>query len=665
MAVTGDTVACYPDLTVRDHLELVAVAHGVADPRPWIDQVLADRRLTDHADQLPSALSSGQTQALHLAAALVRPRDLLVLDEPEQRLDPASRTRLGALLLRGETDDDGVAVLLATHQAELVHAVADHVVVLEDGRVVAEGGPDVLDEAAAHPRGGPPDEQPRPARPGGAGRRGRDGAGSTGAAWTAADDRTSETLDLLRGKRRAHRSRRNRDLAVTGYAVLLMAVGYGGTLGYRRLVRRLERLTAQDATAEAVRSALPAVLMLPACALALLAVRDALWRAPPVLVPRCDLDWLLAPPGAPQPGAAARAFRLSAALTAAAGALCAIGGAVLLRLSGLAELGPALALCLPGGVCLPCRCWPARSPSAWSATTVRPAGPRALTPYAVLLLLLLVLQAVVRARGGAAVGPPGGGRTVVRPLGLGRATGPARGGRARAQRDGPGPSRCWPPLPPPRSATHSGRSERSPPGGCGRAPPPRRPSPRCCGRPNCARPSSPSTQPSRMVPPAACAGCPCRARPGSLSCGGTRWPCCALRGGWWASAALWTAAASGAAGLAVASAGAGRIAALAMALALGWFAVGRLAETARLEADDTRRSSWSPFRLGSLMLQHAITPAVVGAVLALAAAVPFALRGGEWALLLMPLCAPPFAAAARCWPRCAVPCGRNCSPWGW
>ncbi|MFE9390918.1 ATP-binding cassette domain-containing protein [Streptomyces sp. NPDC006784] len=152
VAVTGDTVACYPDLTVRDHLELVAVAHGVADPHPWIDQVLADRRLSDHADRLPSALSSGQTQALHLAAALVRPRDLLVLDEPEQRLDPASRTRLGALL-RGETDD-GVAVLLATHQAELVRAVADRVVVLEDGRVVAEGGPDVLDGTDAARSGG-------------------------------------------------------------------------------------------------------------------------------------------------------------------------------------------------------------------------------------------------------------------------------------------------------------------------------------------------------------------------------------------------------------------------------------------------------------------------------------------------------------------------------
>ncbi|MCW7986911.1 phosphonate metabolism protein PhnK [Streptomyces platensis subsp. clarensis] len=139
VAVVGDTIACYPDLSVHDHLKLITVAHDVADADGWIAQVLADRRLEGHAHHLPAALSSGQMQAFLLAAALVRPRDLLVLDEPEQRLDPDSRRRLSELLT-GEKED-GVAVLLATHQADLVRAVADRVVALEDGKVVASGAP--------------------------------------------------------------------------------------------------------------------------------------------------------------------------------------------------------------------------------------------------------------------------------------------------------------------------------------------------------------------------------------------------------------------------------------------------------------------------------------------------------------------------------------------
>lgn len=61
VAVVGDTAACYPDLTVREHLQLVAVAHGVEDAGDWIGHVMAERKLTDHADALPGALSSGSS----------------------------------------------------------------------------------------------------------------------------------------------------------------------------------------------------------------------------------------------------------------------------------------------------------------------------------------------------------------------------------------------------------------------------------------------------------------------------------------------------------------------------------------------------------------------------------------------------------------------------
>ncbi|MFJ2899102.1 ABC transporter ATP-binding protein [Streptomyces sp. NPDC087218] len=145
VAVVGDALDHYPDLTVRQHLELVSVAHGV--PRDRIDALLREQRLTGHAGSLPGALSSGQLQAMMLASALLRPRDLLVLDEPEQRLDPRARGRLADVLRR--EGDRGGAVLFATHQPELAR-VAQRVIALEDGSVVADGTPDeVLAEAGA------------------------------------------------------------------------------------------------------------------------------------------------------------------------------------------------------------------------------------------------------------------------------------------------------------------------------------------------------------------------------------------------------------------------------------------------------------------------------------------------------------------------------------
>src|SRR5215469_3079159 len=142
IAVVGDMVSAYPDLTVREHLQLVAVAHGAGDSaEKLVDRALAECRLADHDGALPGSLSSGQLQALYVAAVLVRPRRLMILDEPEQHLDPSARQWLAALL-RAEKQA-GAAVLMATHHTELAASTADHVLVLRDGVVVGEGTPDV------------------------------------------------------------------------------------------------------------------------------------------------------------------------------------------------------------------------------------------------------------------------------------------------------------------------------------------------------------------------------------------------------------------------------------------------------------------------------------------------------------------------------------------
>jgi ABC-2 type transport system ATP-binding protein len=141
IAVIGDLASAYPDLTVREHLQLVAVAHGAPGRgESLVDSALEQCRLAGHGDARPGSLSSGQRQALQLACVLVRPRRMLVLDEPEQRLDPAARRWLAGLLLAEK--QAGTAVLVATHHAELAASVADRVVVLDDGVVIARGTPD-------------------------------------------------------------------------------------------------------------------------------------------------------------------------------------------------------------------------------------------------------------------------------------------------------------------------------------------------------------------------------------------------------------------------------------------------------------------------------------------------------------------------------------------
>ncbi|MFJ2745188.1 ATP-binding cassette domain-containing protein [Streptomyces sp. NPDC087440] len=138
VATVMDPGAHYPDLTVREHLMLVALAHGPeAAAGAAVDRALAEHRLAEHAHALPSALSSGQTQAMLLASAFVRPHDLLILDEPEQRLDARARKELGRRLAAHK--ERGTAILLATHHEALADAVADRVLALEDGTPVGAG----------------------------------------------------------------------------------------------------------------------------------------------------------------------------------------------------------------------------------------------------------------------------------------------------------------------------------------------------------------------------------------------------------------------------------------------------------------------------------------------------------------------------------------------
>ncbi|MET9019528.1 ABC transporter ATP-binding protein [Actinopolymorpha sp. NPDC004070] len=122
VATVFDDIDFFPDLTVAEHLDLLARAHGVPDPEDAVDDTLRELGIDGTTRQFPSTLSSGQRHRLALATAFVRPRRLLVLDEPEQRLDVEGRQWL-AEKLRCDLAA-GVAVVFASHSPDLIRAVA-------------------------------------------------------------------------------------------------------------------------------------------------------------------------------------------------------------------------------------------------------------------------------------------------------------------------------------------------------------------------------------------------------------------------------------------------------------------------------------------------------------------------------------------------------------
>jgi len=111
------------ELTVREHLEFVARAHGDPAPDRVVDQVLDELALARVADHFPFALSQGQQRRLGLAACFVRPRELLILDEPEQNLDVQGREWLAEKVLAESMA--GVGVIISSHDPALTERVAD------------------------------------------------------------------------------------------------------------------------------------------------------------------------------------------------------------------------------------------------------------------------------------------------------------------------------------------------------------------------------------------------------------------------------------------------------------------------------------------------------------------------------------------------------------
>ncbi len=132
--------AFYPTLTGRRNLEVLARLGGIGPAK--IDEVLELVDLSDRADDPYRSYSLGMKQRLGIAAALLPDPALLILDEPTNGLDPAGIRDTRALLRR--LSDGGMTVVVSSHLLSEIQQMSDHLVMIQRGALVFEGGVEEL-----------------------------------------------------------------------------------------------------------------------------------------------------------------------------------------------------------------------------------------------------------------------------------------------------------------------------------------------------------------------------------------------------------------------------------------------------------------------------------------------------------------------------------------
>ncbi|HEX2808772.1 MAG TPA: ATP-binding cassette domain-containing protein [Kineosporiaceae bacterium] len=130
-----DATAFHPTRSARNHLRMLAASARIADPR--VDEVIATVGLTEVADGRPGEFSLGMGQRLALAAALLGDPAYLILDEPANGLDPQGIQWLRQLLRHLAAQ--GRAVLVSSHQLAEMAQMADELVVIGRGLLIADG----------------------------------------------------------------------------------------------------------------------------------------------------------------------------------------------------------------------------------------------------------------------------------------------------------------------------------------------------------------------------------------------------------------------------------------------------------------------------------------------------------------------------------------------
>lgn len=133
--------ALYDSLTVEQNVAFPLRRHS-ADPEPKqkerVRELLHSVGMEEHAHKMPSEISGGMQKRVGLARALVLQPDILLFDEPTAGLDPITAAEIGDLIV-GLQKKQKLTAIVVTHDIRGAKAFADRLVLLRDGKIVAEG----------------------------------------------------------------------------------------------------------------------------------------------------------------------------------------------------------------------------------------------------------------------------------------------------------------------------------------------------------------------------------------------------------------------------------------------------------------------------------------------------------------------------------------------
>ncbi|HRE30028.1 MAG TPA: ABC transporter ATP-binding protein, partial [Anaerolineales bacterium] len=136
-----ESVPLYPEMTVMQYLDFMAELRQIPNRQDRVDEVMEMIRIADRADSYIGNLSKGLRQRVGLAQALLHKPEVLIMDEPMDGLDPQQQIEVKRLIREIGKEH---TVMLSTHILAHAQELADRVIIIKGGKIVAEDTPERL-----------------------------------------------------------------------------------------------------------------------------------------------------------------------------------------------------------------------------------------------------------------------------------------------------------------------------------------------------------------------------------------------------------------------------------------------------------------------------------------------------------------------------------------